>query len=546
MSLQPKTLPLIPEETARVAQRLYKRKGNIYVTIGDQIGPLFADVDFAGLYAADGKPALSPNLLALVSIFQFMEDLSDRDAADAVCARIDWKYALHLALTDPGFDFSLLSDFRVRLQHDDTALTMFERLLQRLRELGLVRRGGKQRTDGTHVLAASRILSRVELVAESLGLALEAIGEVQPGWLRAMAQPHWYERYNAIWTTFRLPKSQAKREALAWEIGADGFYLLQALTQPEAPQAVSRLPAVETLRLVWQQQFELQDGKVQWRPAERIPPGAQLIVTPHDPEARPGRHGEHAWKGYGLHLTETCDDDAPHLFTDVVIVAAPTEDTTVLAGIHDRLAQRDLLPAEHLVDTGYTAGHTLVESRQQHAVDLIGPVAAESSWQAHTPHGLTTEHFQINWAQQQATCPAGHPSAYWSPPKHDDGQPVVEIRFAAAHCQPCAFRERCTHSGTGRTLKLSIYHDTILAARQRQQTPAFREAYQRRAGIEGAISETVNSHGARRARYIGFVKTQVQALLTVIAVNLKRAALWLMAPRLPRSRPSRLTCLAPT
>lgn len=545
MSMQPQSMPAIPEDTARLAKVLYKRKGNIYVTIGDQIGPLFADVDFADLYAADGKPALAPNRLAMVVIFQFMEDLPDREAAAAVVSRIDWKYALHLSLTDLGFDHSVLSDFRERLLQHDAALRMFERLLQRLAELGFVRAGGKQRTDGTYVLAAARTLNRVELVAETMRVALELLADERPDWLRAIAQPHWYARYRTVWTTFRLPKSKAKREALALAIGADGYHLLQALDQAAPPSPAGAWPEVATLRQVWQQQFVMQDGQVQWRPTPQLPPGGQLIVTPHDAEARPGRHGDRAWEGYGLHLTETCAADQPQVITDVLVVPAAVEDTTVLAGIQERLARRQLAPKQHVVDAGYTAGHTLVESRERHGIELVGPVAKESSWQAQDPQGITTDRFHVDWAQQTATCPQGQRAVYWSLRKNHDGQPVVEIRFPASACQPCAVREHCTHSQVGRALKLSIYHDTILAARRRQETPAFRELYRSRAGSEGTISEAVHTHGSRRSRYTGLAKTYTQALLTAIAINLKRVALWLMTPGPRKPRPARLTCLAP-
>ena len=102
MSLQPQAFPPLPVETAQLAQRIFRRRGNLYLTIGDQIGPLFADADFADLYAADGAPAVSPNLLALVVIFQRQEDLADQAMADAVRARIDLKYALHLAVSIRG------------------------------------------------------------------------------------------------------------------------------------------------------------------------------------------------------------------------------------------------------------------------------------------------------------------------------------------------------------------------------------------------------------------------------------------------------------
>jgi len=164
MCLKSRGVPPLPEDTARVARQAFP-KGNIYLTIGDKIGALLEDADFADMYAGEGKPAVPPYILAMVCIFQFMEDLSAREVADAVRARIDRRYALHLPLDDPGFDYSVLSDFRQRLLEHDKGLMMFERVLKRLEALGLLHKRRKQRTDGTHVLAASRQLSRLELVS---------------------------------------------------------------------------------------------------------------------------------------------------------------------------------------------------------------------------------------------------------------------------------------------------------------------------------------------------------------------------------------------
>lgn len=275
MSLQPMPIPAIPDETVRVAKRAF-RKGNIFVTIGDNIGTLFADTDFAMLYDAEGKPALEPHLLALVLVFQFMEDLSDREAADAVRARIDWKYALHLPLEDEGFDHSVLCDFRQRLLDHDAGQQMFTCVLQRLEDLGLLRRGGQQRTDSTHVLMASQRLSRLELVRETLRLALEAVASLEPAWLRAHAQEGWYERYSHQWSGRRLPKSQEKRDALIQAMGADGFYLLDLVHQDDAPRRLQELEEVAVLTQVWAQQFERSEAGVRSRPPGKRPVSSAL------------------------------------------------------------------------------------------------------------------------------------------------------------------------------------------------------------------------------------------------------------------------------
>lgn len=546
MSLHTVALPPIPADTARVAKAAFRRKGSLYLTLGDHIGTLFDAVDFSALYAKDGAPGLSPNLLALVLVLAFIEDLSDREAAEAVAARIDWKYALHLALTEPGFDHSVLHDFRQRLLQHDTAPQLFDVVLARLAELGLVRPGGRQRTDGSYVLAASHQLSRLELVRETLADALAALAALDPAWLQGIAQPHWYDRYRAEWASARLPKGQAKRAELVLAIGADGCYLLACLAHPAAPAQAHALPAVQLLQQVWTQQFDCSGSAVQARTPDTLPPGAELIVTPQDPDARPGQHGDHVWHGYAVHWTESCDHDLPPLITDAQAVPATTPDVKVLAAIHAHLAARGMLPAEQLVDAGYMAGQSLVESRTQYGIDLIGRLPAESSWQARQADGVTTEQFQFDWARQQVICPQGQIARMASVRPNAAGQPVVDVQFSAAACRACPVRQRCTQSATGgRSLKVSIYHDAILAGRRRQQTVPFGQVYAQRAGIEGTISQTVQQHGARRTRYIGLAKTQVQTLLTAIAINLKRAALWLMGRRQAARRPAQLRCLQP-
>lgn len=546
MSLHVESFRALPEDTTRVAKAVFKRRGNIYLTIGDQLGPLFDAADFGCMYAADGKPALSPNLVALVTVFQFMENLPDRDAADAVRSRIDWKYALHLALDDMGFDDSVLSDFRERLAQHAMAQAMFDELLQRLRALGLVQKGGKQRTDATAVLAATRTLNRVQLVAETMRLALEALAAYRPEWLRAIALPHWYERYGLVLTDFRLPRAKAKQEALALDIGRDGLHLVDALNQPDAPSQAASLPAVRVLVQVWQQQFERHDDGPRWRTAADKPPAGELINTPHDSEARFTAHGSKTWTGYQTHWTETCDTERPHLITHVATTAADTRDVEVLPQIHADLQRLDLLPRAHWVDAGYTSGPNLRDSRQRYGVHLIGPLAEDNSWQAHTPGGFTLDQFAIDFQQRQATCPQGQASARWLPATGESSRGEIQIEFPKAICQACPVRTRCTKSAAGgRTLQLNAAYEVIQAGRQHQQTDEFWQEYTLRAGIEGAISAAVRQHGARRTRYIGSAKTHVQSLLTAIAVNVRRAALWLMGQRPGTTRPCSLHCLAP-
>jgi transposase len=197
-----------------------------------------------------GQPAASPARLALTSVLQYLEGLSDRQAADAVRGRLDGKYALGLELTDPGFDHTVLSEFRSRLVHGQAERQLLDTLLDRCRELGLIRERGRQRTDSTHVLAAVRVLNRLERVGETMRAVLNDWAVMAPDWLQALAPPEWYRRYGRRVENYHLPQTDAAREELARVIAADGERLLAAVEAATDQPWLAPLPVVLTLRRV--------------------------------------------------------------------------------------------------------------------------------------------------------------------------------------------------------------------------------------------------------------------------------------------------------
>ena len=214
----------------------------------------------------------------MVTVLQFTENLTGRQAADAVRGRLDWKYCLGLELDDEGFDFSVLSEFRSRLVAGAMEAALLEALLARLGALGLVGAGMRQRTDSTHVLGRIRDLNRLELAGESVRAALEALAAAAPGWLAGVIDASWQEVYGQRIDGFRLPDGKAKRADLAVRYGQDGYHLLRQVHDPGAPGWLRDLPAVQALRRIWIQQFCLEAGeggeKVIWRGDEQgLPPG---------------------------------------------------------------------------------------------------------------------------------------------------------------------------------------------------------------------------------------------------------------------------------
>src|SRR3989440_8564307 len=213
MSLKPIPIGPVPQETARLAKAVFP-EGSTLMKMRDELGTLYQDEMFAPLFPNDGQPALAPWRLALVTLMQFAEGLSDRQAAHAVRARLDWKYALGLELENQGFDFSVLCEFRSRLIEGQQEYVLFETMLTCCKQRGLITAGGRQRTDATHVLAAVRAINRVICVGETMRAALNSLAEVAPEWLRSFAPDQWYERYERRIEEYRLPKEQGKRAAL--------------------------------------------------------------------------------------------------------------------------------------------------------------------------------------------------------------------------------------------------------------------------------------------------------------------------------------------
>jgi transposase len=457
-------------------------------------------------------------------------------------------------LHDPGFDFTLLHDFRERLLTHDAAQRLLDTFLSTCKARGWIKARGTQRTDSTHVLAAIRTLHRLECVLEAMHYALNQLSDADPTWVQQHVPLEWYARYGLRSDQARLPKDASKREALARQVGADGYQLLDGVWAAESPRYLRDLPALEALRQIWLQQYYRCTvpglEALRWRTGDEQPPAALRITSPYDLEPRYCSKRDTHWVGYKLHLTETCDPGQPDLITQVLTTPATTPDCVMGPVIEHDLAARDLLPGTHLLDSGYVDADCLVTAQRQYQIDVIGPPFGSYSRQHQSGQGYDLQAFVLDWEAQQAHCPQGQTSVKWTPGHDVSGDPVIRIRFDRATCRACPTRSACTSTRDAPrqlTIRTQAHHEAIQAARHRRETAEFKAQYALRAGVESSLSQGIRRFELRQSRYIGLARTHLQQLCTATAMNVVRVVAWLRGEPLGERlrKPGHFARLAP-
>jgi transposase len=277
-----------------------------------------------------------------------------------------------------------------------------------------------------------------------------------------------------------------------------------------------------------------------------MPPGALLLQSPSDVDARCSTKRETSWIGYRVHLTETCDDETPHLITQVATVPATTKDVEMTDALHADLAARDLLPGEHLLDGGYVRAEHLLTSAATYGIDLVGPALLDTSWQAAAGPGFDVSCFVIDWERHTVTCPGGKTSRSWTDTTKG-GDPFHQIRFSKADCSACPLRPPCTRAVTQPrqlSLRPRAEHAALQLARHRQTTDDFAERDQTRAGVEGTIAQGVQTCGVRQARDRTLPKVRLEQVALAAGISLQRLDDWGTETPRATTRTTRFAALA--
>ncbi len=513
MSLKQAFPKEIPVTTREVVEAILPAN-SVCRLLGDKAAEIIDESALAAMYHETGRGGINPVLLCFVLVLQFLENLPDREAAEMSRLRLDWKYALRQELAWTGFHYSSLCNFRKRLYAHGGEYAVFEQVLAYVQASGFLK-SKRQRTDATHVLAAVERLSRLELVWETLRLALGALINADAKWVCQSLPTSFVNFYSQKRRDYRLSKGQVEQAMV--DAGRDGFWLLSQIEQ-KGQSSWQDLPEIITLARVLSEQFDQddEDGGSGLQAKANIDAKGDVITSPHEPSVRYSRKGkETAWRGYKAQVTETVDGHFP-VITDIGIHSAIEADSLALGKIQKRLARRGLLPEKQYVDQAYCNGNTLQDSEQK-GLDLRGFIGSHSR----KPVGFRLQDFDIDLDKRLARCPAGKAATTFNP----SSQPDVawHVRFGK-QCQKCPFNSLCTTEKRGRSLEVSPYHQQLTKRRREQASAGFVKEMDARARIESTICELARKHGLRQSRYRGQNKVALQAAFTAAALNLKRLA----------------------
>ena len=457
------------------------------------------DGQFAELYEPGGRQPISPRLLVCITLLQYMQRVSDREAVERSIDSRSWRIGLGIEPGYEGFHPTVLCYFRKRLLAHGQARLVFETVLERVQALGLLKGHTKVRVDATKLIADVAALSRADMIREAIRVVVCSLAELRPKLREQRAEfAGLYEKYHQeCW----LGGASYSNDDLR-ELARDAKLLLR-LCGPYPAEGKA------TLAQILDENFRFVGDEPEPKPQAEIPRGH--IVTPHEPDAEVGKDDTQIWTGDKVHVVETVPDDGPGFVVDVIVTGPRVPDANMLPEIANRVAE--VLPDADvlLADGGYASAANSLHAAGA-GLDLVSPPRQETH-RGTIPAG----EFVLDFERQVARCPEGHGSNRWRVGKR------LYIKFPRSVCAACPRRSECTTSPTEpRTLTLSPQYEQLLRDRARAQTDEFAEQYHQRAGVEATISELVHCCGLRRSRYRTKPKRELHALLANAALNVRR------------------------
>lgn len=492
--------------------RDFLRPDDLCFTLQKEIIPRIKLSDFESMYSEKGRPPVSPVVLIVILILQYIERLTDRAAANNLRFRLDWKIALGLELDYQGIHPTTLVHFRDRLLVNEQASYAFDRVLDHLKECGLVKKGSKQRIDSTHVIGEVRELSRIELFHETLRLFMIMAKSYRPQMSVTLQEK--YEFYLSHISTRGI--SSPQRAKFISEAGlAMGSFIVWVNSSANY-ELIKKMEPFKALNTVFFQNF-VDDVSVETSIPELIPiaTGKDHVCSPHDVDARYGSKGGKGWLGYKAQVAESVPlgDDLPNFITYIDVNDATAHDSNAISSFIRTQIDCDLKPSDIYADTHYNSLRN-IEKLSGEQIDLKGPVVAEPK----TPIKQENQGFTYDSEAQSITCSMGILAERIRVHKPDK----IHGRFSAQACLNCTRRGICNPQKRGKQITLRQVNEVLKKRREDMHTEIFKQDMNKRNGIEGAISGLVRGQKMRRTRYRGKSKTRLHIKFCGAAANIMR------------------------
>jgi len=493
-------------------------KDDPMIIFSKEIHPRFKDSDFIKFYSNKGRNGISPSLLAMITLLQFKENLSDEETVRACLTRIDWKIALHLPLRIKQGDFFVsetLCMFRKRLKENGEFSLIFDKILDIAIEKGFLKKNGKHRIDATHVLKHVNRISTTDLLFRAVRKVVSVIEINLPEYYLKKVPESIRERYENTFSSFGLSKE--KRADKQAEIVEDGLYIEKIILESKINQP-DILEQLHIMKTIFQENViitEKQLEKTTFIEVVEIQTPKQSIFIPEDTTIQLGRKGKLSWVGEKCHIVETAEKGKINFIIGIIPQTAYSSDQL----IHDRLRSmeesRGFHPASIYADGNYISGREIknYEMRGQRLMGYIG----QDNAMKHPDFKL--EKFKLDLKNKTAVCPAGKKSI--SHNVYEDEN--IIFNFSAHDCKACSFKQYCLGGNQrSRKINVSAHYEYITKRRKEQRTQKFKEEMKIRSPIEGTISELVRSHGFRKIKYKKKSGREFQYYMSASALNLKR------------------------
>lgn len=504
---------------------------SFYRKFKETVAPLIKDEDFDAMYCKDnGRPPISPSLLAMATILQFYRGFSDREMETACMFDIQIKYALGLKLDERPFDHSSLGDFRERMLRNGKEKDVFDRILDHLIKTGLIKRDEIQRIDATHIIADIAIPTVVTLVKKGIYNVLKPLKNRQKqAWDKLINQIHSTE-YCRGSINHEMPGRMdlEKRKKKLVEVVADAKTVIAHAQQFESDSAIAG--PLRDLKRILCENTESDDKGTPQEKLYKDKPG-DIIVSPIDPDARYGAKSKtKRFTGYKANVTESIES---RFITN--IKAMPGNRPDGYTAFETVVEQKDhgLVPPKVIGDTAYGDGEYR-KNLKENGIEVVAPLRAANT---RTRNIFPKSMFKYDEEQGTLSCPKGivTKEAYW-----DQAKGIKMFHFPMTKCNICPVQKQCTNDRNGRrTVGISAANAELRAAEVYNMTEQFKKDMKLRPAIEGKLSELKRYHGLTRARFRGLRKLGFQCYFTATAVNIKR---WLKLLAGPKPR---LRCPAP-